>query len=111
MALELLGWGLAAKAPKTVRIMIRLPSMSKSTAKTAAPLKGVAELVDRFLKDLERQEASPRTRASYHLDLLHFFRWFEQTVGTPQPPRRPPRLMSASIAATSSTWSGVSRPP
>jgi site-specific recombinase XerD len=38
-------------------------------------------LVDRFLTDLERQEASPRTRASYRLDLLHFFRWFEQTVG------------------------------
>ncbi len=55
--------------------------MSKSTAKSVASLEGVTELVERFLKDLERQEASPRTRASYRLDLLHFFRWFEQTVG------------------------------
>ena len=55
--------------------------MSKSTATSAASLEDVTELVDRFLKDLERQEASPRTRASYRLDLLHFFRWFEQTVG------------------------------
>ncbi len=50
--------------------------MSKSTAKSAGQFEDVAELVERFLKDLERQEASPRTRASYHLDLLHFFRWF-----------------------------------
>src|SRR5918998_4332991 len=60
--------------------------MSKSTAKSAASLEDVTELVDRFLKDLERQEASPRTRASYRLDLLHFFRWFEQTVGDASTP-------------------------
>ena len=55
--------------------------MSKSTAKTAAPLEGVAELVERFLKDLERQEASPRTRDAYRLDLLHFAGWFARTLG------------------------------
>ena len=55
--------------------------MSRSTAKSVGQLEDVTELVERFLKDLERQEASPRTRASYRLDLLHFFRWFEQTVG------------------------------
>src|SRR5918998_3197913 len=55
--------------------------MSKSTAKSAASLEDVTELVDRFLKDLDRQEAPPRTRATNRLDLLHFFRWFEQTVG------------------------------
>ena len=30
--------------------------------------------------DLERQEASPRTRASYRLDLRHFATWFTRTV-------------------------------
>src|ERR671916_2073272 len=55
--------------------------MSKSTATSVGQLEDIAELVERFLKDLERQEASPRTCASYRLDLLHFFRWFEQTVG------------------------------
>jgi len=55
--------------------------MSQRTAESAGQLEDVPELVDRFLKDLERQEASPRTRASYRLDLLHFFRWFAQTVG------------------------------
>lgn len=60
--------------------------MSKSTATSAGQLEDVTELVERFLKDLERQEASPRTRASYRLDLLHFFRWFEQTVGDASTP-------------------------
>ncbi len=46
----------------------------------------VTELVERFLKDLERQETSPRTRASYRLDLVHFFRWFAQTVSEPPTP-------------------------
>src|SRR5215211_6187153 len=55
--------------------------MSRSMARTVDQLAGVTTLVERFLKDLERQEASPRTRASYHLDLVHFFRWFAQTVG------------------------------
>jgi site-specific recombinase XerD len=41
----------------------------------------VDELVGRFLQDLERQETSPKTRASYRLDLLHFAGWFARTVG------------------------------
>src|SRR5215216_3041801 len=60
--------------------------MGKTTATSVDQLEDVAELVERFLKDLERQEASPRTRASYRLDLLHFFRWFEQTVGDSSTP-------------------------
>lgn len=60
--------------------------MSKSTAASIGQLEDVAEQVDRFLEDLERQEASPRTRISYRLDLLHFFRWFEQTVGDASTP-------------------------
>ena len=60
--------------------------MSRSTATSAASLEDVTELVERFLKDLDRQEASPRTRVSYRLDLLHFFRWFEQTVGDASTP-------------------------
>ena len=79
-------WALAAKRPKTVRITLRSPSMSKSTAKSAARLEDLTELVEQFLKDLERQEAAPRTRASYRLDLLHFFRWFEQVVGDASTP-------------------------
>ncbi len=55
--------------------------MSQSTAKPVGRREDVDELVERFLRDLERQEAAPRTRASYRLDLAHFFRWFEQTVG------------------------------
>ncbi len=55
--------------------------MSQSTTQSVDQRQDMTELVERFLKDLERQEASPRTRASYRLDLLHFFRWFEQTVG------------------------------
>ena len=55
--------------------------MSESTTQSVGQGGDVTELIDRFLKDLERQEASPRTRASYRLDLLHFFRWFAQTVG------------------------------
>ena len=55
--------------------------MSESTTQSVGQGGDVPELVERFLKDLERQETSPRTRASYRLDLLHFFRWFAQTVG------------------------------
>ena len=33
---------------------------------------GFDRLVGSFLQDLERQEASPRTRDAYQLDLLHF---------------------------------------
>jgi integrase/recombinase XerD len=55
--------------------------MSKSTAKSATPREAVDQLVDRFLTDLERQEASPKTRAAYRLDLLHFAGWLAQTVG------------------------------
>src|SRR6266511_1417277 len=60
--------------------------MSKSTTQSVDQQGIVTQLVDRFLKDLARQETSPKTRASYRLDLLHFFRWFEQSVGdSPSP--------------------------
>jgi integrase/recombinase XerC len=39
------------------------------------------QVVGRFLEDLERQETSPKTRAAYRLDLLHFAGWFTPTVG------------------------------
>src|SRR5688572_12480918 len=55
--------------------------MSKSTPKSATPREDADQLVGRFLKDLERQETSPKTRSSYRLDLLHFAGWFAQTVG------------------------------
>src|SRR5215213_5819195 len=55
--------------------------MSKSTADTTGPVGEVSRLVDRFLQDLERQETSPKTRASYRLDLLHFASWLARTVG------------------------------
>src|SRR3712207_4334647 len=63
IGLEALVWAIAAKAPKTVRIMLRSPRMIRSTAETVAQLEGVTELVERFLQDQERQEASPQTRA------------------------------------------------
>jgi len=60
--------------------------MSETMTQSVDQQGSVTQLVDRFLKDLERQEASPRTRVSYRLDLLHFFRWFEQSVGdSPSP--------------------------
>src|SRR4051812_32753271 len=55
--------------------------MSKSATQSVGQRGDSSQLVDRFLQDLERQETSPKTRASYRLDLLHFFRWFEQSVG------------------------------
>src|SRR5215217_5219132 len=55
--------------------------MSKSTADITGQVGEVSQLLDRFLQDLERQETSPRTRASYRLDLLHFASWFARTVG------------------------------
>src|SRR5215210_4016448 len=55
--------------------------MSKSTVDTTGPVGEVSQLVDRFLQDLERQETSPKTRASYRLDLLHFANWLARTVG------------------------------
>ncbi len=55
--------------------------MKKSATQSVDQREEVTALVERFLQDLERQEASPRTRASYRLDLVHFFRWFERTVG------------------------------
>src|SRR6266542_3545270 len=55
--------------------------MSQSTAQSVAPRENVDQLVERFLKDLERQETSPKTRVSYRLDLLHFAAWFARTVG------------------------------
>jgi site-specific recombinase XerD len=55
--------------------------MSKSTPPSVDPRKDVDQLVDRFLRDLERQETSPQTRHAYRLDLLHFAKWFGETVG------------------------------
>src|SRR5215217_6865511 len=54
---------------------------SQSTAKPGVSREDVDQLVGRFLQDLEHQEVSPKTRASYRLDLLHFAGWFGQTVG------------------------------
>src|SRR5215213_4606107 len=78
MALE---WRPAAKARKTVRIMISSPTMSKSTAKSGTTREDVDQPVGRFLQDLQRQETSPKTRDAYRLDLLHFADWFARTVG------------------------------
>ena len=55
--------------------------MSESTAESLNPREDADRLVERFSKDLEHQETSPKTRASYRLDLLHFAGWFTQTVG------------------------------
>src|SRR6266581_5846047 len=55
--------------------------MSQSSPKSVDPREDVDQLVGRFLQDLERQETSPKTRASYRLDLLHFANWFARTVG------------------------------
>src|SRR4051794_9144221 len=57
--------------------------MSNSPPQLVAPREDVDQLVERFLQDLERQEASPQTRRAYQLDLLHFATWFAQTVGEP----------------------------
>jgi site-specific recombinase XerD len=53
----------------------------QSTAQSVDQREDVDQLVGRFLQDLERQEVSPKTRASYRLDLLHFAGWFAETVG------------------------------
>jgi len=45
------------------------------------PREDVDQLVGRFLKDLERQETSAKTRRAYRLDLLHFANWLARTVG------------------------------
>jgi site-specific recombinase XerD len=55
--------------------------MSKSTVKPVGAREDVDQLVDRFLRDLQRQETSPNTRRSYQLDLLHFASWFARTLG------------------------------
>jgi integrase/recombinase XerD len=55
--------------------------MSHSTPQSVGKQENVDQLVDRFLQDLERQETSPKTRAAYRLDLLHFASWFARTVG------------------------------
>jgi len=55
--------------------------MSKSTTESVGKPEDVDQLVGRFLQDLERQETSPKTRASYRLDLLHFAGWFARSVG------------------------------
>jgi integrase/recombinase XerD len=41
----------------------------------------IAEEIDRFLADLEREGAAPKTRASYRSDLTAFARWFEASTG------------------------------
>src|SRR5215210_1043676 len=55
--------------------------MSQSTPQSVDQRMDFDRLVGRFLQDLQRQEASPRTRDAYRLDLLHFAGWFVQTVG------------------------------
>jgi len=55
--------------------------MSQSSPKSVEPREDLDQLVERFLQDLQRQETSPRTRAAYRLDLLHFAGWFARTVG------------------------------
>src|SRR5215217_78140 len=55
--------------------------MSKSTPESGATREDVDQLVGRFLQDLQRQEASPKTRDAYRLDLSHFADWLARTVG------------------------------
>src|SRR5215216_4986247 len=55
--------------------------MTKSTAESVDQRGAVDQIVDRFLRDLERQETAPQTRRAYQLDLLHFAGWFARTVG------------------------------
>src|SRR5215216_6106293 len=55
--------------------------MDKSTRQSVDQRMDFDRLVGRFLQDLERQETSPKTRAAYRLDLLHFAGWFARTVG------------------------------
>src|SRR5256885_1424063 len=55
--------------------------MSKSTPQSVDQRKDLDRLVELFLQDLQRQETSPKTRASYRLDLLHFAGWFAETEG------------------------------
>src|SRR6266508_667529 len=55
--------------------------MSKSMTQSVDPREDVDQLVGRFLKDLERQETSAKTRSAYRLDLLHFANWLARTVG------------------------------
>src|SRR5215208_5424513 len=55
--------------------------MCKSMTQSVDPREDVDQLVGRFLKDLERQETSAKTRIAYRLDLLHFATWLARTVG------------------------------
>jgi site-specific recombinase XerD len=55
--------------------------MSKSTTQSVAIPGSADRVVGRFLQDLQRQETSPKTRAGYRLDLLHFAGWFARTLG------------------------------
>jgi site-specific recombinase XerD len=55
--------------------------MSQRTPLSVDQHEDADQLVGRFLQDLERQETSPKTRASYRLDLLHFATWFARTLG------------------------------
>jgi site-specific recombinase XerD len=45
-----------------------------------------ADAIDRFLEDLERQEASALTIRNYRSDLQHFGRWFAGSAGEPFSP-------------------------
>src|SRR3954452_6174781 len=55
--------------------------MSNSKTRSVDQREAVDQVVERFLQDLARQETSPRTRAAYRLDLLHFATWFAQSAG------------------------------
>src|SRR5262249_38296089 len=41
----------------------------------------IAQELDRFLADLDREGAAPKTLRSYRSDLLAFARWFEESTG------------------------------
>src|SRR5881275_2933433 len=53
---------------------------SQSTPQSVEEQGSADQLVGRFLQDLARQEASAQTRRAYQLDLLHFAKWFAQSV-------------------------------
>src|SRR5215213_1494147 len=61
--------------------MMRSPNMSQSKPQSVDQREDADQLVGRFLQDLERQETSTQTRTAYRLDVLHFAKWFGETVG------------------------------
>src|SRR5205085_2638548 len=54
--------------------------MTKNTPQSVDQQGSADQVVGRFLQDLARQETSPQTRRAYQLDLLHFAKWFAQSV-------------------------------